>query len=168
LVRNVAPVDNGTTILPEVPAAPTWMCAAVGVLTPLSDVKVQQTLPVLVLRVTTAFAVPLGAPARVSAAPVIFTAYVRLRAFLTFATAELVVVPVEAGVLAVVVDGVLALVLLLELLLLPQPATPISATARLGMRSLERIGPSRLWTLGGSMPRTKAVSIVTLAAQRPG
>src|SRR5450755_1629470 len=110
------------------------MCAYVGVLTPLSDVKVQQPLPVLVLRVTTAFAVPLGAPAGVSAAPVIFTAYVRLRAFLTFATAELVVVPVEAGVLAVVVDGVLALVLLLELLLLPQPATPISATARLGMR----------------------------------
>ena len=47
------------------------------------------------------------------------------------ATAGLVVVPVEAGVLA--------LVLLLLELLLPQPATAISATARLGMRTLERI-----------------------------
>jgi hypothetical protein len=54
-----------------------------------------------------------------------------------------------AGVLA------LALVLLelLLLLLLPHPATPIRTTARLGMRSVERIDPFLLWGLthGGSM-----------------
>ena len=82
------------------------MCAYVGSLTPLSDPNVQQTLSVLVLSVTTALAVPPGAPVGVSAAPVIFTAYVLLRAFLTFALAELVVVLVEAGVLALVVAGV--------------------------------------------------------------
>src|SRR5664279_646094 len=138
------------------------MCAYVGVLTPLSDVKVQQTLPVLVLRVTTALAVPPGAPAGVSAAPVIFTPYVRLRAFLTFAPAELVVV--------------LALVLLLELLLLPQPATPIRATARLGMRSFERIKPSRLWTdtqrldasHGGCLNRRFGHVAPQLASRYPG
>ena len=88
---------------------------------------------------------------------------------MTFAPAELVVVPVEAGVLAVVVAEVLALVLLvLELLLLPQPATPIRATARLGMRSLKRIEPSLLLTHRGLLPRTKVVSLGAVAVQLPG
>ena len=88
---------------------------------------------------------------------------------MTFAPAELVVVPVEAGVLAVVVAEVLALVLLvLELLLLPQPATPIRTTARLGMRTLERIKPSPSLTHKGLMPRTKVVSLGALAVQLPG
>ena len=88
---------------------------------------------------------------------------------MTFAPAELVVVPVEAGVLAVVVAEVLALVLLvLELLLLPQPATPIRATARLGMRSLKRMEPSLSLIHRGLMPRTKVVSLGAVAVQRPG
>jgi hypothetical protein len=87
---------------------------------------------------------------------------------LTFAPAELVVVPVEAGVLAVVVAEVLALVLLVLELLLPQPATPIRTTARLGMRSLERMEPSLSLIHRGLLPRAKVVSLGAVAVQLPG
>jgi hypothetical protein len=69
-----------------------------------------------------------------------------------------VVVAVEVGALEVVEAGVLALVLLLELLLLPQAATPIKTTARLGMRSLERIEPpGSVLTHGGRDDCTEVV-----------
>ena len=88
---------------------------------------------------------------------------------MTFAPAEVVVVPVEAGALAVAVAEVLALVLpVLELLLLPQPATPIRTTARLGMKSLERIEPSPIVDTQRLAACTKVVSLGALAAQLPG